>query len=359
MERILSEKVNYLTEILGYDVSVVTTEQQNRSHFYPFSKKIKFYHLDINYDVPVKGFLKKIYYRLKKQRTHRYLMTEILKKSHYDVAVSMFEREASFLYKIQDGSKKCLELHFSRFVRTQRNPNGIRKILAKVMSYMDEMYAKKYDSFVVLTNEDKGYWRKCDNIHVIPNPAIKYNDLVSTLTNKQVTAIGRLDYQKGFDSLIRAWRDVHKICPEWKLQIYGSGELENTLISLIRQYNLQDNVFINPPTSNIGEVYNKSSIVVSSSRYEGFPLVLLESLSCGVPVVSYTYKCGPKDLIESGKNGLLVEYMNEKQLSEALISIMTNDELRNKMGRESYLRSLDFTLDKIMQKWNELFQSLV
>lgn len=360
MERILSEKVNYLADILGYDITVVTTEQQNRPHFYNFSSKILFIDLGINYDdLSINGIVKKVLMRIKKQRKHRKLLTSLLLASHYDVVISMFERETSFLYKINDGSKKCLELHFSRFVRTQRNPKGLKNVLAKIMAYFDEIHAKHYDRFIVLTNEDKEYWKRCKNVLVIPNPAIQYNNIVSTLTNKQVTAIGRLDYQKGFDSLIRSWRKVNKACPEWILQIYGEGALLEPLMDEITKLNLENSVFINPPTKHIEEVYAQSSIVVSSSHYEGFPLVLLESISCGIPIVSYAYKCGPKDLIDNGVNGLLVKYGDEESLSNALIEIIQNETLRFAMGKNAYLKATDFSLENIMSKWHELFNSLV
>lgn len=360
MERILSEKANYLADILNYEITIVTTEQQGQPHFYRFSEKIKFLDLNINYDTSSEGcIVKRFTSRLRKQHEHRKLLTNHLLSSHYDVVISMFEREAAFLYKIKDGSKKCLELHFSRFVRSQRNPKGLKNVIAHIMGYLDGIYARHYDRFIVLTNEDKGYWKHCTNIQVIPNPAIQYNGVISPLTNKQVTAIGRLDYQKGYDSLIRTWSKVYNVCPEWKLQIYGSGVLSDELKKNISDLKLENSIFINPPTDHIEDVYAQSSIVVSSSHYEGFPLVLLESISCGIPIVSYSYKCGPKDLIDDGINGFLVDAGNEKILADRIITLIRNERLRHEMGKNAFIKSQDFSLDNIMLKWHKLFQSLI
>lgn len=359
MERILAEKANYLADVLNYDITIVTTEQQNRPHFYDFSKKIKFIDLGINYDSFSGNSINKIFTRIKKQKKHRTLLSRVLFLSHFDIVISMFERESSFLYKINDGSKKCLELHFSKFVRMQRNPKGLKNVIARILSYFDEMHAQRYDRFVVLTDEDKSYWKRCKNVLTIPNPAIQYNNVISSLRNKQVTAIGRLDYQKGFDSLIRIWDYVHRSCSDWSLYIYGSGDMQEELSKQISDFNLKNCVFLKPPTPNIGEVYANSSIIVSTSHYEGFPLVLLEGISCGIPIIAYSYKCGPKDLIDNGFNGYIIKNRDEETFAKAIISIIKNEKLRLEMGKNAYLKSTEFSFEKVMLKWHKLFNSLV
>src|SRR5690606_38215023 len=135
--------------------------------------------------------------------------------------------------KIKDGSKKILEIHFSRYKRIQYGRVGIWKIIDKVQSKRDLRTVKKFDKFIVLTKEDQGYWGDLKNIGVIPNANSFSSKVVSDLNQKQVLAVGRLDYQKGFDDLIRIWSKVSIKFPDWKLNIYGNGPLKEEFIALI------------------------------------------------------------------------------------------------------------------------------
>ncbi|MCC8173457.1 MAG: glycosyltransferase, partial [Odoribacter sp.] len=103
---------------------------------------------------------------------------------------------------------------------------------------------------------------------------------------------------------------------------------------------------------------HKSSIFALTSRYEGFGLVITEAMNCGVPPVVYSCKCGPKDIIQNGKNGFLVEANNKKEFIHKLTLLMNNENLRKEIGKAAKERSEDFHADIIMQKWIKLFHSL-
>lgn len=360
MERVLANKVNYWAENKKYQTYIITTEQKGRVPFFYFHSSIKHYDLDINYGEDNNcSFVVKIFCFFRKKRLHRKRLTALLHEIKADIVVSMFGNEASFLPAIKDGSKKVLEIHFSKFFRLQHNRTGLWKFVDQYRSWQDENIVQKFDRFVVLTREDKEFWQTQHNISVIPNANLLKSKRAAELTNCNVIAIGRLSYQKGFDRLIEAWSIVHKTHPDWHLSIFGDGELRKELLAQITALELEESIKILPPTLNIGEEYYKSSLFVLSSHYEGLPMVLLESMAYGLPVVAFACKCGPKDIIADGKEGFLIEEGNVPALAESMIKLMGDERLRKQMGKAAYLKSQSYSEEIVMQKWQELFRSLL
>ena len=150
-------------------------------------------------------------------------MIALLHEIKADVVVSMFGNEASFLPAIKDGSKKVLEIHFSKFFRLQNNRSGLWKLVDWFRSRQDENTVQRFDRFVVLTYEDKTFWHTQHNITVIPNANLLKPMQPAELINCNAIAVGRLSYQKGFDRLIEAWKIVHKTQPDWHLSILATG----------------------------------------------------------------------------------------------------------------------------------------
>lgn len=358
MERIITAKANSFAK-MGHNIIIVTTEQKNRSPFFPLHQSIKTIDFNINYsdDKDKNIFFKAISF-LRKRHKHRRLLTEYLVSLSPDITISTFGTEASFLYKIQDKSKKVLEIHFSKYFRYQYDRKGLWRVVDIYRSKQDVRLIPHYDKFVVLTNEDKKYWGNFSNIEVIPNFITSVPNIKSKLENKVCLAVGRLSYQKGFDRLIAVWKIVHSKFPEWQLQIYGSGELYDTLQNMIVEDRLTECVHINPPTSQIGLVYQESSVFLLTSHYEGLPMVLLEAFSYGLPVVSFACKCGPKDLIKDGINGFLVAEGDIESFTDKVSKILYDESLRKQMGSSAFQSALEYTESKIMPKWIQLFESL-
>lgn len=362
MERVLLNKVTYIVEQLHWDVTVVTTDQKGRPAFYPFPDAVKMVDLGINYtDDNGKHPLMKIAGYLQRRRRHRKLLTKLLMKERADIVVSLYPSESSFIPDIKDGSKKVLELHFCKFFRLQYGRNGLLGLIDRWRTRQDEKIVGKFDKFVVLTNEDKGYWGQLPNIEVIPNAAMHIGNKYSDSTAHRIIAVGRLDYQKGFDRLIEAWALIqkHKKYKDWNLDIFGQGEWHDMLQQMIERHGLQDNTHINRPTRDIGTEYAKSSLLVMSSNYEGFPMVMIEAMACGLPVVSFDFKCGPKDIIKDGINGLLVPNGNIDALAQAMIKIMDNDTYRKELSLNARQVVSTYSEDTVMAKWISLFNSLV
>lgn len=362
MERVLLNKASYLVSQEGWDVTIVTTDQKGRPPFYPFPEKVKMIDLGINYsDDNNKGAFKKIAGYLKRRKLHKERLTELLKREKADIVVSLYPSESSFIPDIKDGSKKVLELHFCKFFRLQYGRSGLLGFIDRLRTKQDEKIVRKFDKFVVLTNEDKGYWGSMPHIEVIPNAAMHIGNDYSDASAKRIIAVGRLDYQKGFDRLIRAWEVVRQESAfhDWTLDIFGQGEWQGMLQAMLNERQLNDHAHINNPTTQIGKEYANSSILVMSSHYEGFPMVMIEAMACGLPVVTFDYKCGAKDIIDNGKNGLLVKEGDIAGLAEAMMKLMGDEQLRKKMSVNARSVVEIYSEEVVMNKWVNLFTSIV
>lgn len=362
MERVLLNKVTYFSHLPGWEVAVVTTDQHQRPPFYPFPEKVRMTDLDINYSEDnEKGAWKKITGYLRKRKEHKRKLTALLLKEKPDIVVSLYPSESSFIPDIKDGSRKVLELHYCKFFRLQYGRKGLLGWIDKLRTRQDEQIVRRFDKFVVLTNEDRGYWGDLPNIEVIPNAAMHVSDAYSDVMNKRVIAVGRLDYQKGFDRLIQAWELVQHTgkFTNWKLDIYGQGEWREMLQQMIDKAELQNTVCLNRPTKQIGEEYVKSDMLVMSSNYEGFPMVMIEAMACGLPVVSFDYKCGPKDIIQSGINGLLVPNGDIQALADAMMKVMVDEAYRKMLSLNARKVVDTYSEQAVMAQWIRLFTSII
>jgi glycosyltransferase involved in cell wall biosynthesis len=359
MERVLANKANFLTEH-GYEVLIITTDQKHRASFFTLSSQIQCYDLDVNYDENNdKGFINKVLHYPFKQWKHKNRLTKLLNYLQADIVVSMFGNDVSFIWKIKDGSKKVIEIHFSRFKRLQYGRKGVWKWVDAFRNKTDGEIVKKFDKFVVLTREDETYWGNLPNMEVIENAKNEWGDPIASLESKIVLAVGRYNYQKGFERLIETWRLVYEHFPDWKLKIIGDGELRNELEMQVKKYSLENTVELKKSTSNILSEYLDASLLVLSSRYEGLPMVMLEAMSVGLPVVAFTCKCGPRDIITDGENGLLVPEGNVPELAMRVMQLMKDSALRKKMGLAARISSEHFSEPVIMEKWIHLFEDLI
>lgn len=360
MERVLLNKVMWLSRH-GHEVVVVTTDQGNRCPFYDFPDGVRMIDLGINYSEDnAKPVFTRIKNYLKKRRQHCKRLTALLMQERPDITVSLYPSESSFIPSIKDGSRKVLELHFNRFFRLQYGRKGLMGLIDRYRSYKDVDVARRFDSFVVLTDEDRNYWKNLDNIDVIPNAAMQMSDKPSDCKTKRVIAVGRLDYQKGFDRLLRIWASVTADgdLSDWHLDIFGQGEWHDMLENMIDVLGISNSVTIHTPVKDINVEYAQSSILVMTSNYEGFPMVMIEAMSAGLPVVTYNFKCGPKDIIGNGENGIIVEDGDEKAFAKTLRRLMNDNERREKMGNNARLVTERYSEETVMQKWMSLFNKL-
>lgn len=359
VERVLTLKANYFAEHFGYDITIVLTEGKNKPLFYPLSDKIKVVNLSIDFEeLWTCSFLKKVFVYLRKQRIFKKKLSDELMRIRPDITISLLRREINFLNDIKDGSKKIGELHVNR--ANYRNfesgdANVIKNLFAKVWMRNLVSHLKRLDRFVVLTEEDRASWTELNNVEVIPDPLAFDIDEKSPLASKRVIAVGRYVYQKGFDLLLKSWSKIEKQHPDWELAVYGMGERSpyELIIDDLKIDRSRCHLFGSTP--NIKKEYLKSSLFVFSSRFEGFGMVLIEAMACGLPVISFDCPCGPKDIVRHEEDGLLVPSGDTDAFADAMHKLMSDDALRKDMASQALVNVRRFQLDEIAQRWKSLF----
>ena len=361
--RVTSIKANWFAEH-GHDVWVVTANQCGEQDYYELHPSVKRKDFAIGFQLGIDNgnLLIKFVRKIGKMRRYRSELEQFIYEVKPDIVVSTFTNDSDFLYKLKDGSKKVLEFHFSHEgfkSQMKYGPQTLKnKLLLTYRLRKHERIAKKYDAFVVLTHEDAESWKGYDNLHVINNMLSFEPQKTSTCIEKRVIAVGRLDFQKKFDRLINIWALVNKECPEWELDIFGQGPDKESLQKQIHLLGLEKVITINPPTKKIGEEYQKSSIFVMTSTYEGLPMTLLEAISYGLPCVSYPFPCGPRDIIEDGINGYIIEEGDKEKFAQWLVELMKNDELRQEMSKKAKESSKKYNVDNVMEQWLALFSKI-
>lgn len=362
--RVTSIKANWFAEH-GHEVWVVTANQGVEQDYYELHPSVvrKDFAIGFQLGIDNGNLLMKYVRKIGKMRRYRRELEQFILEVKPDIVVSTFTNDSDFLYKLKDGSKKVLEFHFSHEgfkSQMKYGPQTLKnKLLLTYRLRKHKRIASKYDAFVVLTHEDAEAWKGYDNLHVIHNMLSFETPEVSTCMEKRVIAVGRLDFQKKFDRLVDIWALVNKECPKWRLDIFGQGPDRENLLQRIVEKGLNDSISIKMPTRNIIKEYASSSILAMTSTYEGWGLVLTEAMSVGMPCVAYACKCGPRDIIEDGKNGYVIEEGDKETFAHRLVELMKNDELRQEMGRNAKESSRKYSVENIMEQWLALFSKMI
>lgn len=363
VERVLTLKANYFAEHFGYDITVILTEGKGRPLFYPLSDKIKVVHLDINFEeLWTCSFLKKIFVYLTKQRRFKRLLTEQLLLLRPDITVSMLRREINFINSIRDGSRKIGELHINRANYRNFDAEGagwLKRSFAALWSCSLLGHLRQLDKLVVLTDQDREAWHELHNVVTIPNPLSLSPSQVSPMTSKRVLAIARYSHEKGIDLLLRAWATTAQNIPHWRLDVYGDGE-RAPYEQLISELGIdRSRCQLHGRTDDVEREYCSSSLLVLSSRFEGFGMVMVEAMACGLPVVAFDCPWGPRSIITDGVDGLLADNGNPSDLSRQLLRLMTDESLRLSMSCAAAVNIRRFSISRIAAQWQSLFETVV
>lgn len=363
MERVLTEKANYLSSVCGYNISIITTEGRGELNF-PLLNTIKVINFGLDFNVDFgKGILLKMYYHNKKIKLYKKELEAYLKNNRIDICVSLCGKEIEFLSSLKDKSKKIAEIHFSQNFRKlfilSRHSGFFWQIVGDIRTWQLKRATKKLNQLVVLTNQDYFQWRKTHtNVIAIPNPSPFRTEVLANKDSKRVIAVGKLDAQKGFDFLVDSWKIVTEKHPEWKLDIYGKGELCSQLQNQIISLGIENSINLKGGCTDILPKYLEHSIYVMTSRYEGLPMVLIEAMECGLPLVSFDCECGPREVIKDGKNGFLIPLGDISFFANRVCELIESRDMRIEMGIESKKMASAYRINEVMKLWITLFSNI-
>lgn len=363
VERVVSLKANYFAESFGYEVTIIVTEGQGRECFFPLSTKVNVINLNLGFEELWKvSFIKKIFLYLKKQYRYKKLLKEELLRLRPDITISVLRREINFINSIHDGSRKMGELHVNRSNYRNfavRNSNRIKALFARL--WMNNLigHLKQLDKMVVLTESAKQDWPELSNVVLIPDPLPFSVQQVSSLSAKRIISIGRYAYEKGNDLLLRAWAIVQNSCEDWVLDVYGMGERE-PYRQLMSELGIDESrCHLYGSLADVKEQYLSSSVFALPSRFEGFGLVIIEAMSCGLPVVSFNCENGPRNIITDEQDGCLVTPYDVEEYANKLLKLIHDKDYRQQMGINAYQASRRYAIENIATQWKDLFDELM
>lgn len=362
-ERVVSLKANYFADVLGYDVTIIVTEGKNSNSFFHLSDKVEVINLGLNFEeIWNVSFIEKVFLYLKKQRNYKKLLKRELMRIRPDITITTLRREINFINEINDGSRKIGEQHLSRSNYRRTDPrftNVCEKFFFRWWKNRIVYSLTKLDKLVVLTPDAASEWTEVKNIIMIPDPLPIKVESCSTRSSKRVITIGRYSYEKGYDLLLKVWSIVEKKFSDWQLDIFAMGD-PTPYVKMMDDLSIdKKRCHLNSSVVDVEDVYMKSSILVQPSRTEGFGLVIVEAMSCGLPVVSFDCENGPRSVITNGEDGFLIPSFDVEMFANSLMRLMSDDDLRKSMGEKGKQNSQRYDIDIVGQQWKQLFDELM
>jgi glycosyltransferase involved in cell wall biosynthesis len=345
LERILAVKASYLVDKLGYEVHILSLNEPQPHPFYTFSDKIHFHSCE------VKGNpLQYIFSYVKGIKN----TVSIIKP---DVISVCDDGLKGFFVPLFLGKKVPIiyERHASVQLNFSSHSTGFT---TKVLHFLMQQLGRTFDVFVVLTNGNLKEWNS-KNLKVISNPLSFYSSVSSTLQNKKVIVVGSHSYNKGYDLLLQAWELIIQNRTDWTLHIFGKSDTNQTFHKLSESLSLTPYIVFSEPVADIQNEYLSSSIMVLPSRSEGFGMVLIEAMACGLPCVSFDCPHGPADIIRHEEDGLLVKAEDVNALAASIIRLVQNDDLRIKMGANARENVKRYLPENVLPQWDTLFKWLI
>lgn len=373
IQRVVSVLASELAEEYEVDILCTTEKYKINRGLYNLNEKVN---VILNEKLIKKNIFSKIFIKIlrilsKKIKINKLLLlieypistrrklTKFLNKKEYDIVIGV---EGDYSILLAMISKKIFGktigwMHNSYkayFETSNKYYWGQKEIFKK--------YLRNLNECIVLTNEDRILYKKNFDIEVktIYNPLSFTTEKKSKCSNKNILFVGRLvEIQKGLDHLMNIFYKVTLENPDWKLIIVGDGPDREVISRYITKFSLENRVELYSHTNNIHKFYLQSSIFVSTSRWEGFGLVITEAMECGLPVVAFK-NSGPKEIINrDGENGILIEKFDEETFSKKILELINNEFKRKKIAAESIKRAKDFNRGKIVKEWSRTINNLI
>ena len=363
VERITLIVANALAEIDGNEVFIIVADNKNLEQVFEVSPSIHLIDLNVNNHEWNPAYPDLINSMISWTTNPRYrsLLRTTLKQIAPDVVITCGKTD-KFLFpsKWRRHWKLIRIFHEEKFIEVKNSPTRFLKRTSRAGIFLDHLInVPKCDRIIVLTNEEKERnWQGKKNVLMLPNPVTFSCETPSSLNQKCVISVGRLDKLKNFSALVNAFKIVCERHNDWSLKIYGDGPEKQHLQQQINDLGLQNNVYLMGFVRDIKAAMLQSSIFGFSSLCEGLPLVLIEAMECGLPVVSYQCANGPKDMITDGVNGFLVPVGDDKMLADKICTIIEDKELHQSMGFAAKANARNYQLDHIVNQWMRLFNEL-
>ena len=353
IERVLIYKMNALCRMYGMDVYMLTTDQGNHPIPYHLENNVHIedlnirFHQQYQYNIIKRQWVKK---RLKQKYEQR--LAERIHHIKPDIMICTSADHIDSLVKLKGSVPLVVESH-SVCLRTIEA--GGCWLQRKWYKYHYLKALSKVNVIIALTEGDANEWRKIHPyVAVIPNVVYLNDGAVSTLDKKRVIWVGRFDYQKLPLEMVRIWEKIQPLFPDWQLDMFGAGEQQKEIEEKVRSLGL--NIKIHQPTGRIFDFYRESSVLVSTSLFEPFGLVIPEAMSCGLPVVAFDCPYGPSSIISDGADGFLIVNRNIQLFIEKVCLLMGDESLRLKLGKAASDSSLRYCASNIIPQWKQLFE---
>ncbi|WP_413525636.1 glycosyltransferase [Photobacterium phosphoreum] len=327
----------------GVDVEIISVFKKNEEVQFPINDIV-----DVNYltksTYNTNGVINKI-------KTYIVLFFNLYKLTNKldinSIVISNYPNISIFLGFIRKFKRKF------NFIASEHSQYAAH---SKLISFLRCFFYKEAKFIVTLTEHDKKIFSKffgSKKVVKIPNPvSFKTTDRSSSIANKKLITIGRLEDVKGYMELIDSIKLFFYKNPDWNLEIYGDGSLRNALENKIIDNRLCDNVFLKGFSNNLETDLKGASFYICSSKTEAFPMSFLEVLSMGIPVISLDCPVGPREIIKNNRNGFLVD--NLECMNNKLLSIVNYDNYTT-LATNSVNSIKKYDMKKISEKWFKLF----
>lgn len=354
IERVLVDKMNNLVSMYNHEVFMLTSCQGNHPIPYPLGENVHIKDLGIQFHKQYQySGVRRLLYWWRSIRLFEERLSKEIYQLQPDVIVCTTADPVNSVTNVKGNIPLIVESH-SICYRTIYDKRLRKRLNAKLL--LKGM--KRAACVVALTEEDAAEWRKVhQHVKTIPNMVNLNQGGVASLCNKRLIWVGRFDYQKRPMEVIELWKSIYRKFPDWHLDIIGEGEQKQLIEKTMASLGL--NIHIFPPTSLIFDYYRNSSILVSTSLFEPFGLVIPEAMSCGLPVVAYDCPFGPGSIISDGINGYLVKKDNREMMIEKICMLMDDISMRREMGKAAFESASRFSANHIMPMWNNLFLSIL
>ena len=355
LERVWTDKMNALSEQPGYEVCLVTTDQGDHQVPYPLSSKVRHIDLGVRFVRQYRySLLRRLWMRWRLERLFRDRLEALLQVEAPDVLITTASEFAKLLISSKGDIPLVVESHglFSRPVHMQR-----MTWMKRIQTYFLRRAIARAEAVVALTRQDVLQWETLNPHSLAISNLVRLSDgdSYSTCQNRRVIFVGRADAQKGFQYLREIWGKVSFRHPDWQLHIYGEGLERPENRCLVPQ---GENVFVHPQTDEILTCYQDSSVLILTSVYEPFGLVMPEAMSCGIPVVAFNCPYGPAEVITDGKDGFLVDCFDTDAFADRLSTLMDDEKLRIQIGQAGIVSAQRYSRQQILPRWMSLFEKL-